>query len=93
MKNIRLCILALLLTAASTAFPLTLTMPDKVKDSCAHMYKQAGNHRGKVCFAAGAVGLTVVNKVLEKEIDLYVKPFLKSVCTRTYNFFKRLFRR
>ena len=85
--------LALLLTTASTALPLTLTMPDRVKDSCARMREQASNHRGKVCFAAGAICLTGVNKVLKKEVDLYVKPFLKSVCTRTYNFFKRLFRR
>lgn len=50
------------------------------------------NHKGKACFAGGAIAGYVVNKVFKYEINAYVKPFFKSVFRKIGNFFKRVFK-
>lgn len=50
-------------------------------------------HPGKVGLACGAIGSIVLTKVFKTEIDTYIKPFLKSVCTRIGSWFKRVFNR
>lgn len=64
----------------------------RLSTACLKTRNRLSNHKGKVCLAAGAIGATIVNKVFAYEIDNYVKPFIKGVFKRTYNFFKRIFK-
>ena len=84
-------VLSLILTAAAMA---TENIPQRGRISRAYhnTYSHLSDHKGKVGFAAGAIGTGLILRVFNKEINDYVKPLIKSVWNRTTGWFKRIFR-
>ena len=85
-------ILGSLLLIGTTVYAQTPAKKGRINRFYNKTYNTLRTHKGKTCFVAGAVGSTLVNKVFEYEMKNYVKPLIKSVGAKVYNFFKRIFR-
>jgi hypothetical protein len=90
MKKIILC--SLFVVGATVYAEQPVAKRGRLSRCYKNTYNILRTHKGKTCFVAGAVGATVVNRVFEYEMRNYVKPLIKSVGSKVYNFFKRIFR-
>jgi len=50
-------------------------------------------HRGAAGMVTGALGTMVIQKLFEKEIQDYLKPFIKGVCDKVKRLLRRIINR
>ena len=82
-------ILALSLIATTTVS----ATPTVLNNAYTYTCNKICNNRGKAGIVVGAVGGAIVSRIFRVEIDSYVKPFFKSIWTRSKRFFSRIFRK
>lgn len=92
MNKLKIGILALSLSAATVVAMEVAPTRGRLSTCYHNTYNRLSHHKGKVGLAVGAIGTGVVYKVFHKEIDEYVKPFIKSVWKKTTGWIKRIFR-
>ena len=88
-------IIGLSLLMATSAAAMQDTVPVKRGWMSTHYHSthdRLSKHKGKVGLAVGAIGTGLVIKIFNKEINDYVKPFIKSVWKKTTGWIKRIFR-